>query len=477
MTTTVFTYTGAVQYYTVPAGCTFVGINASGAQGGYIGYVGNYGDNSVGQLICAPGDILSIYVGGFTNTAAGGWPGGGAGGTGPGVPGAGGGGCSYVSLASGAIAILAGGGGGKGGGSGSAGNGGAGGGTNGGSGGSPVGAPGGAGGAPTNGYAYGTGGPGMAAGTGFAPGGGGGSGLYGGYGGHSGYAATGGGGGGGGSGYLSPLLHNAYMISGVNSGQGSIVITAANNAPLAPTPLTPANNASIVATAPHTFSWQVNDQDPGDYCTRVDLRYMKTGDSSWTTLTTIATSATSWVLPANTWINGTTYQWQISTYDNASAQSPWSASNFVTTVASLPAATITTPTAMTLEYSSPVALAWTLPGGVIADAYRTQRADASDGGGVIYYDSGVVLTTALNALVPLDPVLGRTDYLRVCYRFSGLWSAWASVAIVGELAPPQTPVVTAYQPGAGLPVAGDDGSGLFGTYGLEDPPGSGLFDL
>ena len=153
------------------------------------------------------------------------------------------------------------------------------------------------------------------------------------------------------------------------------------------------------------------------------------------------------VLAANTWTAGNTYEYQLSVFDCASVQSPWSASRFATTTTSFASPTIAAPTAGSNEYSSPVELDWTLPSGfTLVDAYRVQRADASDGSGVIYYDSGVVVSGAMSAMVPLDSVMGRTDYLRVAFRYGGLWSAWASVNIVGQLASPQIPTVTAYQP-------------------------------
>lgn len=84
--TTSFTYTGGVQYYTVPGGIYTVSVDAYGAQGG--GSNGGLGARTRVLLAVMPGDSLAVYVGGRGGTPsststrpAGGWNGGGAGGT------------------------------------------------------------------------------------------------------------------------------------------------------------------------------------------------------------------------------------------------------------------------------------------------------------------------------------------------------------------------------------------------------------
>jgi len=435
MTVTTLGYTGAVQTYTVPSGVTYVTLQAWGAQGGVGdngGAVGGKGGYSTGKLIVSPGTILYVYVGNGGaggGTMLGGWNGGG-GGRGY-YGGGGGGGASDVrtGTALSSRVIVAGGGGG--GGAGGGGYGGYGGGSSGGIGGvTPPTAPG----TQTTGATLGTGGQGTYATNG---GGGGGGGYYGGYGGTGGPIA--GCGGGGGSGFLSSLLVSPSATNNNKTGAGSVVITASNTAPLAPTPTGPGDNGYIINTEANPFTWTFNDTDPGDYQTRADFRYKKFGDVAWTTITNAATTVASYTLAASTWTVGFQYEWQVSTYDNASAQSSWSSSRFTNTIASVPAPTITTPTSGDMEFGTPVELDWTLPGAFTQDAYRVQRADLADGSGVIYYDSGIVALTALSAQIPLDAAAGRTDWLRVQFRYNAHWSAWASVDILDEFGPPHTP--------------------------------------
>lgn len=76
-----FNYTGAVQYYTVPACVTSIEVTCAGAQGG-----GNTGNSQggrgcimTGTIAVTPGQVLEIYVGGQGTLINGGWNGGGNG--------------------------------------------------------------------------------------------------------------------------------------------------------------------------------------------------------------------------------------------------------------------------------------------------------------------------------------------------------------------------------------------------------------
>lgn len=234
--TTTFNYTGSVQTYTVPTGVTSIQIEANGAQGG--GTYGGNGGKAIGTLPVTPGAVLQVYVGGkpTAQLGAGGFNGGGATlvlpcGGGDGWPGGGASDVRTTASLNDRI-IVAGGGGGQGW---SNGVGGAGGGTIGGDG-----APswitntegrgatqsaGGTGGvyssgpnSPAPSGTFGIGGDSSPLGT-YCTGGAGGGGWYGGGGG---YVSAGG----GGSSYISyPGTTNATTQAGVNSGNGSVIIT------------------------------------------------------------------------------------------------------------------------------------------------------------------------------------------------------------------------------------------------------------
>lgn len=231
--TETFSYTGAVQTYTVPDGVTLVEIETWGAQGGSsVGLdgepaTGGLGGYSIGKLFVIPGQILNVYVGGAGAAhGAGGYNGGGQAAT---EYGAAGGGGSDVRVSPYGLSnrVIVGGGGG-GGSFGSYGHiGGNGGGLTGGAGAGGYGFSGGGGGTDLAGgsagccYGAASGGVfGSGAGPGDYHNAGGGGGWYGG-GSGAGYAAAG-----GGSSYILGVFDGS-TTGGVRNGNGLIVISVA----------------------------------------------------------------------------------------------------------------------------------------------------------------------------------------------------------------------------------------------------------
>jgi hypothetical protein len=80
LTTANFAATGAVQTFVVPAGVSWLQLDASGAQGGNGSTgVGGLGGRTQGALEVVPGETLYFYVGGAGGKPTGGWNGGGVG--------------------------------------------------------------------------------------------------------------------------------------------------------------------------------------------------------------------------------------------------------------------------------------------------------------------------------------------------------------------------------------------------------------
>ncbi len=234
--TKLFSYTGAVQTWTVPAGVTSVQVSAIGAQGG--DSYGGLGSEVVATVPVIPGQAMVVVVGGAGGNGPGGYNGGGSGGAG-GNNGTGGGGASDVRLGGLTLAdrvVVAGGGGGLGsyggpdqgaGGSGGsfgsaqAGDNGACSGSGGGGGTSSVGGTGGTGTATGTAGSLGSGGTG---GSNSGHGGGGGGGGY--YGGGGGGTCTTqfSGGGGGGSDYVESSATSVQDVPGYSTGNGSVTL-------------------------------------------------------------------------------------------------------------------------------------------------------------------------------------------------------------------------------------------------------------
>jgi len=219
---------------------------------------------------------------------------------------------------------------------------------------------------------------------------------------------------------------------------------AINHAPLAPTPTEPLINSYIFYLGGNAFRWTFNDPDPGDTQSRADFRYRAAGAGSWTTVTNAATTAFLYVVAASTFTVDTQYEWQVSCWDQAGLQSPWSYSLWVTTIDSpTTPPTITSPASGSAQASTPVTLAWTLPAGFTQEAYRVYR--QANGFGAIYYDSGIVESSWRSAQIPLDAVRGRTDLLLVQFRYCGAWSPLSNVSVVNQFDPPHTPLLIAAQ--------------------------------
>lgn len=459
-TTKAFPFTGAPQPFTVPGGVFSISITAFGAAGG--GTWGPaYGGFSQGVLAVTPGETLWVYVGGKgANTGAGGalggWNGGGGGGASTsGLVGCGGGGASDVRQGGQALAnrkIVAGGGGGQG----RFTNGGGGGGLTGAKGGATGGSWGGNGGtqsaggtvagstgSPTAG-ALGVGGNGGGNSSPGNSGGGGGGGGY--YGGAGGALAVGGaqwGQGGGGSGYIGGVTSGGTSVGTWSAGNGSINFTF-NTPPNAPTLTTPPQNGAVDATVAPTVQWQFSDPDPGDLQSSADVQYRAPGDS-FTVVTAAAASVGSYTFPAPL-VADTTYEWQVRTYDQSGAVSPWSASGFFTPRTPPAAPTIVSPPAGSAITADPAPYQWTPSGAqsgyeIVLCADNAGSADLTR----IYSDTAVSGSTA-TATVPLQAkgvAQGQLVHVRVrTYTYPGVWSPWTDWgAQTLNLNPPGVPTL------------------------------------
>jgi hypothetical protein len=236
-TSVVFDFTGSPQTWTVPDGVTSVQVDAMGAQGG--GEYGGFGAEVRADLAVAPGQQVTIVVGGRGSLGTGGYNGGGgsAFGTDSIGSGQGGGGASDIRIGGDddvhRVIVAAGGGGGAGGPI--AGMGGSAGGTLGesgedgsgyhGGGGATLTAPGDPGGD------FASAGSGASGGNGGFTGGGGGGGYFGGGGGGGDSSGGSPGGGGAGSSYAGSAATSATYIQGASVGNGSTTLSWGSTSP------------------------------------------------------------------------------------------------------------------------------------------------------------------------------------------------------------------------------------------------------
>lgn len=133
------------------------------------------------------------------------------------------------------------------------------------------------------------------------------------------------------------------------------------SAPMAPTKLAP-NGTPVDFTAINTFTWQHNPGTDGSAQTHFSIQTSTNGGSTWTALVTdVASSASSYAVPAATFTNGTTLLWQVQTEGSTGAtpvHSPWSASATVTGYA-IPVGALVTPVDGSSIYVGPLSFSWT----------------------------------------------------------------------------------------------------------------------
>lgn len=91
-----------------------------------------------------------------------------------------------------------------------------------------------------------------------------------------------------------------------------------------PVVLTPTNDAGLVVSDDNTFAWRFRDPDPNDHQTGADFRYRVVGTPDWIVIPGVATLAQTWLAPADTFIAGYNYEWEILTRDATPLASDWS---------------------------------------------------------------------------------------------------------------------------------------------------------
>lgn len=441
--TKTFSFTGAPQPFTVPAGVTSILVGCLGAACGSYNGAGRGGPPATGALSVTPGQVLWVYVGGqgksgTSGSPAGGWNGGGTAGSGPAGPGTGGGGASDVRQGGQALSnrkIVSGGGGGRPFGV-----------ATGGQGGGLTGTPGtgawagnggtqsaggtihaSTGGGPTAG-ALGVGGHGGVNTVGGQHGGGGGGGGY--YGGAGGGLQSGSGlnpsGGGGGSGYLGGVSGGAFGAAASGStADGSVTFTF-NVPPNVPTLTSPATNGAVDVTIAPTLQWQFSDPDPGDVQSSADVQYRAAGDS-FTVVTAAAASDGTYTLPGPL-LADTVYEWQVRTYDQSGAVSPWASSSFFTPRVPPSAPVAVSPPAGSAITADPAVYQWGPSGAQSAYELVLCADNAGSPDLTTVYSDAVVSSAAVSATVGFQGsgvTQGSVVHVRVrTYTYPGVWSPW-----------------------------------------------------
>jgi len=124
--------------------------------------------------------------------------------------------------------------------------------------------------------------------------------------------------------------------------------------PLAPTNLSPSSSA-VDAVNPVVLSWQHNTADTTDQ-TAFEVQH-RTSGGAWATTGKVTSGVQSWTLPASTYSNGSTLEWQVRTWGDHVDPSPWSALATVP-LSSAPTVLINTPVDGDSWLTSRVSVTW-----------------------------------------------------------------------------------------------------------------------
>ena len=229
--------------------------------------------------------------------------------------------------------------------------------------------------------------------------------------------------------YVDPVVGTLY------SAWSALSATVQLQAPpAAPTNLQPGSGA-VDATEPATLTWNHNPVDTTAQ-TAYELRHRPQG-GTWTGTGKTTNSRTSHPLPADTFTNGQTIEWQVRTWGEHANPSPWSALATFGTSAR-PTATVLSP-AGTLT-GSVVRVQWAFYDA--EDSAQTQaRVTLYSGSGAILERRAIVgPTTAYTFSTRAED--GQAYSVGVQVRDSaGVWSLEAVEPITVSYLPPPTAVV------------------------------------
>lgn len=203
--------------------------------------------------------------------------------------------------------------------------------------------------------------------------------------------------------------------------------------PTAPTNLSP--NGTIVDLAKNvTFSWRHNSVDSSAQSS-AELRYRKTGTTSWTTRT--ITGSTQQLVESLAALGAGAVQWQVRTKGAHPDFSPWSALASLTLI-DAPTVAILQPESIHRSITLTVQWNYSQAQDRPQSNWQVQLVN-SDTGELIEArsGSGAVSSLRLNARLESD-----TNYLvRVRAATGSVWSDWAEMPFVTEFVPPREPII------------------------------------
>ncbi|NQX67315.1 S8 family serine peptidase [Paenibacillus alba] len=210
---------------------------------------------------------------------------------------------------------------------------------------------------------------------------------------------------------LTTASYNNVFITASDNYGGVVNTTSApiiiDNIPNIPSSLNPGGATSsipsLVTVTPLTLNWTFSDPDDGDTQSAYDVQiYDASGftlinDSGW-----VNSGSTSYTIPANKLVRGTTYSWKVAVKDSKGGVSSFSPLYYFKTN-NLPTAVVTSYTDGQTISDNVLNFTWTYTDtdGQAQTSYRIQG--SKDNWATIGYDSGVKTGAATSFATPAIP--------------------------------------------------------------------------
>ncbi len=207
-----------------------------------------------------------------------------------------------------------------------------------------------------------------------------------------------------------------------------------NQAPTAPTNLSPVGGIAIDRAQVNRLSWQHNDGN-GDPQSKFDLQWRPVGTGTWNTVTQVTLNQ-YWDAPANTFPRGN-IEWQVRTYDQADLSGPYSAQGTFFAGDKPASATITSPADSSTVALSKPSVEWSSSG---QTAYQLKVKNALDS--TIHWDSGEKISANKAITVGLD-LENNKSYINelTIKNADGLYSDPTMTDFTVSFTPPAVPTI------------------------------------
>lgn len=218
-------------------------------------------------------------------------------------------------------------------------------------------------------------------------------------------------------------------------GMDNFTATPLDTPPSAMPLLWPTGGVSIDADVTNRFTWGFSDVDPGDHQSRAVIRYRRSGDTAWETISVAGPLLFYDFAPGDLPVGD--YEWQGKSFDAHDVEGPWSESEFFTVTETPADFVLLEPFAGERLYDTVESVVWSTSAQDIAQI----RSVADDGNG-----NPVPATVYSGPFTVTDPNQrtfelafahdNRAEHVQLRVLSGGLWTDWADAPVFTAFTPP-----------------------------------------